>query len=266
MREVTHKAFDNAWALQSKTGPDAGSWVWQNFGLAPFESKESQYHWAALIAMAIGKAPDNYRSDPNIAGNLDLLASYLRSHYEAQPLLNKIAAFWAAEAFPAILNSGQRAQLMQQIDQLQHADGGWCLADLGPWGARADKSPVETRSDGYATALIVLVREEWTEWSMAMDMSRAASNGSWTIRTKPRAPGQPESLNKSRDPDLSMPGKFMSDAATGYAVLALGGIEAASWDGMYANLDRVKGIEPSDAANAAKPGRGRPDCGQRTAS
>ena len=27
-------AFDNAWALQSKTGPDAGAWVWQNFDYA----------------------------------------------------------------------------------------------------------------------------------------------------------------------------------------------------------------------------------------
>ncbi len=219
MGEVTRKAFENAWALQSKKGPDAGSWVWQNFGLAPFESKESQYHWAALIAMAIAKAPGNYRSDPAIAGNLDLLNSYLRSHYEAQPLLNKIVAYWAAEAFPAILDSDQRSQLVQRIDQLQHADGGWCLADLGPWGARADKSPVETRSDGYATALIALVREEGGTGREDAHLARGLK---WLLDNQDKSTGAwtAWSLNKSRDP-ASIPAKFMSDAATAYAVLAL---------------------------------------------
>ena len=80
--ETTRIAFDNAWALQSKTGPDAGSWVWQNFDYTPWESKESQYHWAALLAVAIGKAPDHYRDDPKIVANLSLLLGYLRSHYE----------------------------------------------------------------------------------------------------------------------------------------------------------------------------------------
>ena len=44
LREVTRTAFENAWALQTKEGPDAGSWVWQNFDFAPWESKESQYY------------------------------------------------------------------------------------------------------------------------------------------------------------------------------------------------------------------------------
>ena len=219
MSDITRKAFANAWALQTKNGRDAGSWVWQNFGLAPFESKESQYHWAALIAMAIGKAPDNYRADPNIAANLDLLNSYLRSHYEGQPLLNQIVALWAAELFPAILDSNQRSQLVQKLDQLQHADGGWCLADLGPWGARADKSPIETRSDGYATALITLVQEEGGMEGEDSHVTRAIK---WLEDNQDKATGAwtAWSLNKSRDP-ASMPGKFMSDAATAYAVLAL---------------------------------------------
>ncbi len=219
MSDVTRTAFENAWALQTKTGPDAGSWVWQNFGLAPFESKESQYHWAALMAMAIGKAPDNYRANRNIAENLDLLISYLRGHYEAQPLLNKIVALWAAESFPAILNSNQRTQLVQRIDQLQHADGGWCLADLGPWAARSDKSPVETRSDGYATALIALVREEG---GTAHGDGHVARGIKWLVDNQDKSTGAwtAWSLNKARDP-ASMPGRFMSDAATAYAVLAL---------------------------------------------
>ena len=219
MSDVTQKAFENAWALQSKSGPDAGSWVWQNFGLAPFESKESQYHWAALLAMAIGKAPDNYRANPKIAANLDLLTAYLGRQYDAQPLLNKVAALWAAESFPAILDADRRTQLLQKLDQLQHPDGGWSLAELGPWGARKDDSPFEKRSDGYATALIVLVREEGGAGPGDTSVARGLD---WLSNNQDKATGAwtAWSLNKSRDP-ASMPGKFMSDAATAYAVLAL---------------------------------------------
>ncbi|MGA2251105.1 hypothetical protein [Terracidiphilus sp.] len=58
MSELTRTAYDHAWALQAKSGPDAGAWVWQNFDYTPWESKESEYHWAAVLAVTIGKAPD----------------------------------------------------------------------------------------------------------------------------------------------------------------------------------------------------------------
>ena len=66
LSDLARAAFEHAWALQSKTGPDAGAWVWQNFNYAPWESKESQYHWAALMARAVGNAPGKYRDDPSI--------------------------------------------------------------------------------------------------------------------------------------------------------------------------------------------------------
>jgi hypothetical protein len=217
LTDATRTAFANAWTLQSKTGPDTGSWVWQNFGFAPWESNESQYHWAALMAMATGKAPDAYRDDPKIAGNLAALQSYLRSHYEAQPLLNKVVALWASGSFPTLLAADQRAQLVAQLNRLQHADGGWSLSDLGPWKGRVDKTPPETRSDGYATALIVLVREE----TGARDRN-VARGLQWLTQNQNKATGAwtAWSLNKDRDPE-SIPGHFMSDAATAYAVLAL---------------------------------------------
>ena len=73
LSDLTRLAFDHAWALQSKTGPDAGAWVWQNFDYTPWESKESQYHWAALMAMAVSRAPGTTARTRKSLRNLALL-------------------------------------------------------------------------------------------------------------------------------------------------------------------------------------------------
>lgn len=219
LSERTRIAFDNAWTLQSKTGTDAGAWVWQNFDYTPWESKESQYHWAALMALAVGNAPDRYENDKKIAANLGLLRDYLQSHYEAQPLLNKIVANWAGKYFPGAVTLDQMNSLVEQVNRLQHADGGWSLTDLGTW-KRRDNTALETRSDGYATGLVVLALEESL---VSSNKKEHISRGlAWLEANQDKTTGAWPgwSLNKNRDPN-SDAGKFMSDAATSYAVLAL---------------------------------------------
>ena len=226
LSDLTRTAFDHAWALQSQSGPDAGAWVWQNFAYTPWESKESQYHWAALMAMAAGRAPGRYRNEAKVAAHLQLLRSYLRSHYDAQPLLNKIVALWASASMPDLLNAAQQTDLLTQLDMLQRADGGWSLSDLGTW-ERRDKTPLETRSDGYATGLIVLTLEETTADLAGPDARRVTDpllkrGLGWLLANQQKETGAwpAWSLNKNRDPK-SDAGLFMTDAATGYAVLAL---------------------------------------------
>ena len=219
LSETTRVAFGNAWALQSTSGPTAGAWVWQNFHLTPWESPESEYHGAALMALAAGRAPDHYRDDAKIAANLAALTGYLRSHYEAQPLLNKVVALWASNWIPGILSSAQRDKLIEDLYARQREDGGWSLTDLGTW-KRVDDTPLETRPDGYATGLVVLVLEETA--AKPENNAHIARGAAWLVSNQDKTTGAwpAWSLNKSRDPRTNA-GKFMSDAATSYAVLAL---------------------------------------------
>ncbi|HKF45898.1 MAG TPA: hypothetical protein VKB38_00975 [Terracidiphilus sp.] len=236
LHEITLLAFDHAWELQSKTGPDAGAWVWQNFAYTPWESKESQYHWAALMAIAAlreqgpfphqrlsllltGRQPRAYLTDRKIAPHFDLLARYLKTHYEKQPLLNKVVALWLANSCPGIVTAEQRRELTETIDGLQRQDGGWSTSDLGAW-QRRDGTALETRSDGYATGLIVLARSEGL--ADPDSVPQIARGISWLEANQDKNTGAwpAWSLNKNRDPD-SPAAQFMSDAATGYAVMAL---------------------------------------------
>jgi squalene-hopene/tetraprenyl-beta-curcumene cyclase len=216
LSELTRMAFDHAWALQSQTGPNAGAWVWQDFAYTPWESKESQYHWAALMAMAVGKAPGHYRDEKKITANVTLLGTFLRRHYDAQPVLNKVAALWASALMPGLLSKAQEMELAGELKKLQHADGGWSLTDLGTW-ERRDKTPLETRSDGYATALIVLALEQ-----NGIGVPETGRGANWLKANQDKTTGSwpAWSLNKNRDPQ-SDAGLFMTDAATAYAVLAL---------------------------------------------
>jgi hypothetical protein len=223
MSATTKEAFQHAWELQSVSGATKGAWVWQNFHYTPWESPESEYHGAALMAVAVGQAADGYKNDPKIAGNLEALTGYLSSHYEAQPLLNKVVALWASRYFAGVLTADQKQALVEKLVGLQRADGGWSTTDLGTW-KRMDDTPLETRPDGYATGIVVLVLEKaGTKFRPNPQVDGPIARGrEWLIANQDKSTGAwpAWSLNKNRDPQ-SNTGKFMSDAATSYAVMAL---------------------------------------------
>ena len=197
LTDITRSAFDNMWALQIKSGEQAGAWGWQNFHLAPWESSESQYCGAALAAIAVGRAPDNYHDDPRIQENLRLLRGFLRREYATQPLLNKVYLLWASARLSGLLNNSERTALVATLASKQQPDGGWSLSDLGTW-KRRDDTPLETKSDGLATGLTVLALEQ-----SGLGRAQAKRGLAWLAQNQIQDEGKwpAWSLNKKRDPD-----------------------------------------------------------------
>jgi hypothetical protein len=222
---LTRKAFDEAWALQWTTGQNAGGWDWQDFHEAPWESSESGYQGAAMIAVALGLAPVQYNSEPDVQIHIQHLREYLVRQYAAQPVMNQLYAMWASAHFPGLLTDTQRTDLIHKVSSLQNPDGGWSLSvldkqtslkhfgfDLFKHIDRVDGS------DGCATGLVVLALEQWgvplenplLQRGLTWLEKHQYKDGSWWA----------SSMNGFRNP-ASDTGRFMSDAATGYATLAL---------------------------------------------
>jgi squalene-hopene/tetraprenyl-beta-curcumene cyclase len=229
LRPVTRTAFDEAWALQETTGENAGGWKWQDFHLAPWESSESAYQGAALLAVALGTAPDRYASEPEVHAHLDGLQAYLRRQYAAQPLMSQLYVLWASAKLPGLLNEPEKKSLIEKLQSVQQADGGWALSSIDEQGLKqrgwrrylGDQWTLldhPAQSDGCATGLAVVAMEEAEVTRQDPTLMRGLE---WLERhQEPDGEWQASSLNESRDPNSDV-GRFMNDAATGYAVLAL---------------------------------------------
>jgi squalene-hopene/tetraprenyl-beta-curcumene cyclase len=229
LRPITETAFDEAWALQERAGENAGGWKWQDFDLAPWESAESGYQGAALLAVQAENAPDGYAAEPVAVTHLERLRAYLKRDYSSQPMMNQLYVLWASARSSGLLTLAQRNSVLMALQTLQKPDGGWALSSLDQGNRERNSrwrwirkqlniSPRPPESDGCATGLVVLVLEEMgTSRQDPMLMhglqwleSHQDSDGSWRA----------ESLNAKRDPQTGV-GRFMTDAATGYAVMAL---------------------------------------------
>lgn len=227
----TRLAFDNLWALQQTTGENKGAWLWQSFDLNPWEGNISPYYGATLAAIAVGAAPENYRSAPGIQNNLKLLRDYLEREYTAQPTVNRVTLLWASAKLPGLLSTARQKSIIDEVLSKQQSDGGWSFFPLArtwrDWGPssllgkwkRDDGTLQDLQSDGLATGLIVFILPQA---GVARDNLQLKEGRSWLIRNqrKPEGLWVASSVNKWRDPSSNV-GRFMSDAATAFAVLAL---------------------------------------------
>lgn len=222
---ITRRAFDEAWALQIMTGEDAGGWQWQDFHEAPWESSESAYWGGALMAIALTNSPKQYKDEPGVHRHLAGLQEYLRRTYSQQPPINQVYVIWAAAEMPGLISSMQQSRFITNVESLQQPDGGWSLVSLD--NRESLKSQLldafkhidrVDESDGCGTGLAILglekagvpLRDPAVQRGLAWLRQHQYQDGSWW------AP----SLNGPRNPDSEV-GRFLSDAATGYAVLAI---------------------------------------------
>jgi squalene-hopene/tetraprenyl-beta-curcumene cyclase len=231
LSDDTRAAFDYMWALQGKTGDQKGAWPWLDFGNEPFEATDSQYYGASLAAVAVGTAPENYRATPEIQNNLKLLGDYVRRESSHQALIHQVVSLWAATKWPGLLAPAQQRSIIDDVLGRQQSDGGWGLSSLGwTWRGlslhslvnlwiRSNDTPLAGKSDGYATGLIVFVLGQA---GVPHDDAHLQRGRSWLVRNQNQSEGlwPGYSLVNRRDPS-SGTGRFMNDAATAYAVLAL---------------------------------------------
>jgi squalene-hopene/tetraprenyl-beta-curcumene cyclase len=214
-------ALDSMWAEQQTTGARKGAWLWLRFNNEPWEADDSDYYGATLAAVAIGTAPTNYRSAPEIQNNIKLLREYLNHECASQTPINRVALLWAAAKLPGLIEPDRQKAIISELLDKQQPDGGWSLSSLSGEWKRSDGTPQEVRSDGYATGLITFALQQA---GIPPENAQLKRGLSWLTANQDKTEGSwPSfSLNKNKEHHLSPEtALFMNDAATAYAVLAL---------------------------------------------
>ena len=211
-------AFENMWKLQFTRGEGRGAWAWLYFDLAPWESEGAAYFGAALAAVAVGIAPNQYAASTEIQDRVGLLRSYLQQDSEDRPPLDRVMLLWASTELSDLLTPDQQQSTIADVVRLQNPDGGWNLRSLGLW-ERPDGLSPDPGSDGYATGLVTFALLKAGVSPAQENVSRALA---WLVQNQDPTSGRwpSTSLNRERDP-TSDRGLLMSDAATAFAVLAL---------------------------------------------
>jgi hypothetical protein len=151
-----------------------------------------------------------------------MLREYLNREYAAETLSNRMVLLWAAAKLPGLLDPERQKAIVNEALGKQQADGGWSLASLaGDW-KRHDGTPQEAESDGYATGLIALALEQA---GIPRENTQLKQGLLWLANHQNKTEGfwLAYSLNNNEEHHISPDtARFMKDAATAYAVLALG--------------------------------------------
>jgi squalene-hopene/tetraprenyl-beta-curcumene cyclase len=221
----TRKALSILWATQIAEGKYKGSWEWINFGLEPWEAENSRFLGASLAAIAVSAVPENVRASTEGGSQerLDSLRQYLKSNSSSQNLHNRLWMLWASTSMDQLLAPQEKDQLIEQILAKQQDGGGWSLPALGVTVRKEVTAPVAA-SDGYSTGLALHVLQLA---GVPKDHVQISKGLAWLrLNQSPASGWRALSVNKNRAPESkdaakANVGKFMWDAATGYAVLAL---------------------------------------------
>jgi squalene-hopene/tetraprenyl-beta-curcumene cyclase len=214
LKESTRKALVHMWEQQKENG----AWHWLEFGTSPWE-KDAEYFGACLGAIAVGSAGKDYFTQADIQPKVAALVKYLKNQFPNQPLHNQAMCLWASSRLPGILSEQETKKLIDELLNVQESDGGWSLPKLGKPGVWTSQGayPEGAISDGYATGLVVLALKRA---GLTASNARNQRGIAWLENHQKDGTWPVHYLNKKRDPNTDT-GKFMRDAATSFAILAL---------------------------------------------
>lgn len=214
MSAHTQKAFDQLWTLQGVAGASKGGWRWYAVNLDPWENPESHFFGSSLAAVALTQTSAEYRNSPKVRDQTAALNAYLLESIESRRLHDRLALLLARSFIP----DSVRQAITSDAFSRQQPDGGWTIASLGPWMTHPD-APPSSGTHAYATAFttVALLRG-----GVSASDPRLAKALTWLQTHQDPGTGAwaAVSMNK-RYPDGSMESRFMQDAATAFASLAL---------------------------------------------
>ncbi|MBN9659373.1 MAG: hypothetical protein J0H49_14405 [Acidobacteria bacterium] len=218
MSPATKQAFDRLWRLQQKSGPLQGAWQWYVFNSDPYETPDSPFFGATLAALAVGSTPASYREQEQVKAGTAALKAYFAAASASQPLHNRLMLLWAAQKLPGLLPKAAMKSIVEETLSKQNEDGSWSTESLGPWKQHPDAKPVPG-ANSYATAVAAYLLQ--TGGVPASDRRMSAALAWLRAHQDPQAGfWESTSMNKVY-PAGAMPGLFMRDAATSFAVMAL---------------------------------------------
>jgi squalene-hopene/tetraprenyl-beta-curcumene cyclase len=201
----TRAALDFAFSLQSQ----AGHWPsWLACNWPPYES--DLHFGPSLMAIAMGRAPEDYLRQPNVVEGMARLSRWLHAT-KPNTLHQKGMLLWAHSEGGFTMSQDTRAAWLQELLATQRSDGGWCMASLGDW-SRRDGADQLDESEAYATAFCLWII---TRCGMAPDAVEVRKAVAW-LHANQRASGRWFSRSQRADTR-----HYLSNAATNMATMAL---------------------------------------------
>ena len=208
---TTVAALDRAWSLQDPEGHWAG-WIVCN--CPPFES---DYHFGVtLMAIVGGMAGDSYMETASAREGMARIRRYLADN-EGVHVQNRGMMLWAARHVEGLVTEEERAASVQELRDLQRADGGWASGNLGVWRQRKGQESdewVNVESDGYGTGFVMYVLMQ----AGVPASDRAIRRGVEWLRANQRERGYWWTQSLQNDPQTA---NFLTHAGTTFALKAL---------------------------------------------
>jgi squalene-hopene/tetraprenyl-beta-curcumene cyclase len=194
------------WTIQRSDG----AWNWFDCNLPPME--DDDYYGTALVAVAVGHAPDNYKSTEAARKGISRLRDYLRAT-PAPHLHHRALLLWASTGIDGLIDAKEREQTVAELLTKQRTDGGWSLTSLGRFERRdGTPNPEDAPGDGYGTGFVVYVLRQS---GMPADAEPIRRGIAW-LKTHQRASGR----WFTRSPTVNT-NHYITHAGTAYALMAL---------------------------------------------